>query len=213
MANCLKEGLIQRSNSAGEDVSICTAPPSLQDAAFAVEISLSPLACEVPSPPSLPPAVDCSFEAQTVQRKYPDLSNIGFPALVDEAPCWTPQPLRLMAHECVIVWYTHMAVFCIFGTQCLPVVSDGLCSRMIDSLLGLYWVLFTRRRVIWGDFDKVWQNTGDGFALGKLYLMGRQGWREWSFSVYHTSITMIVSVCFASIKLFSSYSTDWSHSW
>lgn len=154
------------------------------------------------------------FEAQTVQRKYPDLSNIGFPALVDEAPCWTPQPLRLMAHECVIVWYTaHMAVFCIFGTQCLPVVSDGLCSRMIDSLLGLYWVLFTRRRVIWGDFDKVWQNTGDGFALGKLYLMGRQGWREWSFSVYHTSVTMIVSVCFASIKLFSSYSTDWSHSW
>lgn len=76
------------------------------------------------------------FEAQTVERKYPDLSNIGFfSALVDEAPCWTPQPLRLMAHELPVlsvsrnaaVWYTaNIAVLLpFFGTQCLPVVSDG----------------------------------------------------------------------------------------
>lgn len=162
------------------------------------------------------------FEAQTVERKYPDLSNIGFfSALVDEAPCWTPQPLRLMAHELPVlsgsrnaaVWYTaYIAVLCLFLEHSVcQLCLMGLCSQMIDGLLSLYWVLFTRRRVIRGDFDKVWQNTGDGFALGKLYLMGRQGWREWSFSVYHTSIKMIVSACFASIKLFSSYNTDWSH--
>lgn len=76
------------------------------------------------------------FEAQTVERKYPDLSNIGFfSALVDEAPCWTPQPLRLMAHELPVlsvsrnaaVWYTACIAVLLpfFGTQCLPVVSDG----------------------------------------------------------------------------------------
>lgn len=203
-------------------MSICAASPSLQDAAFAVEISLSPLACEVPSPPSLPPAVDCSLWSADSGEKIPRfVQHWVFSALVDEAPCWTPQPLRLMAHELPVlsgsrnaaVWYTaYIAVLCLFLEHSVcQLCLMGLCSQMIDGLLSLYWVLFTRRRVIRGDFDKVWQNTGDGFALGKLYLMGRQGWREWSFSVYHTSIKLIVSACFASIKLFSSYNTDWSH--
>lgn len=69
------------------------------------------------------------FEAQTVERKYPDLSNIGFfSALVDEAPCWTPQPLRLMAHELPVLSGSrciHRCALPFFGTQCLPVVSDG----------------------------------------------------------------------------------------
>lgn len=161
------------------------------------------------------------FEAQTVERKYPDLSNIGFScsgwwsSLLD-APTSQANGSWAPSSQCVqkcsgVMYCIHRCTLRFLGTQCLPVVFDGLCSRMIDGLLSLYWVLFTRRRVIWGDFDKVWQNTGDGFALGKLYLMGRQGWRERSFSVYHTSIKMIVSVCFASIKLFSSYNTDWSH--
>lgn len=58
-------------------------PTSLHDAAFAVATSARWLV-EVPLPPSLPPAVDCSSVAQTMERKYPDLSNKGFSAL-----CWT----------------------------------------------------------------------------------------------------------------------------
>ncbi len=148
--------------------------PSLQDAAFAVEISCGPLAHEVPSPPSLPPAVDCSSEAQTMEKKYPD-----FPSLLDvpTSPSngsWDPTPCIPKCSD-KICCIRHCIL--LENTVCHLCL---LCSQMIDSLFSFYWELFACCRVTRGDFDMVWQNTGDGSALGKLYLMGRHGWREWS---------------------------------
>lgn len=147
--------------------------------------SLSPLPREVPLPPTLSPAVDCSSVAQTMERKYPDLSN----TVVNRTSRYPTQSKN------TVTWCTvYITVFCILEYSVCQLCLMGYAAKMIDSLCSLYWELFGCWRVTRGHFDTVWQNAGDGSALGRWYLMWRQGWREWSQSVYHTSIKMIVSV-------------------
>lgn len=111
-------------------------------AAFAVEISRRPLAHEVPLPPSLPPAGDCSSEAQTTEGKNTHVQRKGFPSLDDEAPCWMSQPQSNASCDPAQCTPTcsdlihHYVLY--FGIHCLTIASDGLCSRMIDSLFSFY---------------------------------------------------------------------------
>lgn len=132
----------------------------LQDAALAeVETSRSPLAHDAPPPPT------------AGARQWRENSQVSPAQGVVSSLCI----MKLSAGRPSLSWWecspnfppwpaVYIAVF--WGDSCLSVLSDESRPWLTADWLVIDSSLLARR-VTWGDFDVVWQNTGDGSAPGR----------------------------------------------